>query len=107
MASTGSFAENDRKAAANFAEAARDAGVRRIIYLGGLGEGTNLSAHLSSRQEVGEVLRTTGVQVIELRGVDRYWLRQPLLRDDPRTGRPAAGHDHAAMGADPGSTDRH
>jgi uncharacterized protein YbjT (DUF2867 family) len=67
MASTGSFEENDRKAAENFAQAARDAGVRRIIYLGGLGEGDDLSAHLSSRQEVGNVLRSTGVQVIELR----------------------------------------
>jgi uncharacterized protein YbjT (DUF2867 family) len=67
MASTGSFEDNDRKAAANFSEAARDAGVRRIIYLGGLGEGADLSPHLSSRHEVGEVLRSAGVQVIELR----------------------------------------
>ena len=67
MASRGSFEENDRKAAENFAQAAREAGVRRIIYLGGLGEGNDLSPHLSSRHEVGNVLRSTGVQVVELR----------------------------------------
>ena len=54
-------------AARNFAEAARAAGVQRIIYLGGLGAGGELSSHLRSRQEVGDILRSTGVPVIELR----------------------------------------
>jgi len=68
MGSAGSFVEEDRKAARNFAEAAQAAGVRRIIYLGGLGKSaTQLSKHLRSRQEVAEVLRSTGVPVIELR----------------------------------------
>jgi uncharacterized protein YbjT (DUF2867 family) len=66
MGSTGSFEEKDRQAASNFAEAAREANVRRIIYLGGLGEGA-LSPHLRSRQEVGEALRSTGVELIEFR----------------------------------------
>jgi uncharacterized protein YbjT (DUF2867 family)/tryptophan-rich sensory protein len=68
MASTGDFAEQDRRGASNFAEAAKAAGVRRIVYLGGLGrpEG-NLSAHLRSRQEVGDILRSTGVPVVEFR----------------------------------------
>jgi uncharacterized protein YbjT (DUF2867 family) len=66
MGSTGSFEQEDRQAAANFAEAARQANVRRIIYLGGLGEGA-LSPHLRSRQEVGETLRVPGVEVIEFR----------------------------------------
>jgi uncharacterized protein YbjT (DUF2867 family) len=62
------FAEADRAAARNFGETARAAGVRRVIYLGGLGAAeTELSPHLRSRQEVGEVLRSTGVQVIEFR----------------------------------------
>lgn len=62
------FEETDRQAARNFAEAARNAGVRRIIYLGGLGQGgSELSAHLRSRQEVGEILRSTGVTVVEFR----------------------------------------
>lgn len=68
MASTGSFEEQDRTAAENFAAAAREARVRRIIYLGGLGHGAEmLSAHLRSRHEVGEVLRSAGVPVVEFR----------------------------------------
>lgn len=62
------FEEKDRRAADNFARAARDAGVRRIVYLGGLGdEGAELSPHLRSRHEVGRRLRASGVPVIELR----------------------------------------
>lgn len=68
MGSTQSFERQDHDAAQNFAKAAREAGVRRIIYLGGLGHGGDqLSAHLRSRHEVGEVLRSTGVPVIEFR----------------------------------------
>jgi uncharacterized protein YbjT (DUF2867 family) len=68
MGSTQSFEEQDRIGAQNFANAARQAGVKRIIYLGGLGHSTDqLSAHLRSRQEVGEILRSTGVPVIEFR----------------------------------------
>jgi len=68
MGSAHSFEEQDRTAAQNFANAARDAGVQRIIYLGGLGHSTDkLSAHLRSRQEVGEILKSTGVPVIEFR----------------------------------------
>jgi hypothetical protein len=48
--------------------AAREAGVKRIVYLGGLGENTGgLSEHLRSRQETGEILRQSGVPVVELR----------------------------------------
>ena len=68
MGSAGSFEEQDRMAASNFGEAAREAGVERIVYLGGLGEGgRELSEHLRSRQEVGEILRQSGVPVIEFR----------------------------------------
>ncbi|WP_442482990.1 SDR family oxidoreductase [Aeoliella sp. SH292] len=68
MGATRDFEKEDRDAAANFASAARAAGVRRIIYLGGLGEDTkDLSKHLRSRQEVGRVLRESGAEVIELR----------------------------------------
>lgn len=59
------FAERDRRGASNFAEAARDAGVKRIIYLGGLGEGT--SKHLRSRQETAEGLASTGVPLTYFR----------------------------------------
>jgi uncharacterized protein YbjT (DUF2867 family) len=62
------FARNDREAAALFGEAARAAGVARIVYLGGLGDAAaSLSHHLSSRQEVGDVLRSSGVAVTEFR----------------------------------------
>jgi uncharacterized protein YbjT (DUF2867 family) len=52
------FARRDRQAAENFVTAATRAGIRRVIYLGGLGEtGANLSEHLASRREVAEILR--------------------------------------------------
>ena len=66
MGSGGSFVEADRKAAAAFGRAARAAGVRRLVYLGGLGEG-ELSEHLASRQEVGRILRESGVPTVEFR----------------------------------------
>lgn len=62
------FAEQDRIGATNFARAARAAGVRRIIYLGGLGDpDETLSKHLRSRQETGAILRKYHPQVIEFR----------------------------------------
>lgn len=67
MGSRGEFEREDRRAAEIFAGAAAGAGVRRIVYLGGLGEGSELSPHLASRQEVGRVLASTGVPVVELR----------------------------------------
>ncbi len=68
MGSSGSFEEQDRLAAGNFAAAAKNAGIKRIIYLGGLGEDSKqLSPHLRSRHEVGEILRESGCQVIEFR----------------------------------------
>jgi uncharacterized protein YbjT (DUF2867 family) len=67
MASAGDFEREDRQAALNFAGAAREAGVRRIVYLGGLGREPGLSRHLRSRQEVGRTLRESGVPTIELR----------------------------------------
>lgn len=67
MGSVNSFEEEDRRAAHGFAVAAREAGVQRIIYLGGLGSGSELSAHLRSRQEVGRILRESGVETVEFR----------------------------------------
>ena len=68
MASGPAFAARDREAAANFGRAAHEAGVRRIIYLGGLGEDAgSLSTHLKSRRETGETLRESGVPTIEFR----------------------------------------
>jgi uncharacterized protein YbjT (DUF2867 family) len=68
MGSPGAFEENDRIAARNFGEAAKQAGVKRIIYLGGLGQDDeSLSPHLRSRQEVGHILRRSGIPVLEFR----------------------------------------
>ena len=51
------FEERDKRAALIMRDAAREAGLERIIYLGGLGEtGKDLSHHLRSRMEVGEIL---------------------------------------------------
>ena len=62
------FAARDRQAASVFGAAAHQAGVRRIVYLGGLGQETGpLSEHLRSRQETGDILRKCGVPVVELR----------------------------------------
>ena len=68
MGAHGNFEEQDRVAAANFSEAAAAAGVRRIVYLGGLGNPDHeLSKHLRSRQETGDALRAHHSQVIEFR----------------------------------------
>ncbi len=68
MASGEDFAARDREAARTFGAAAAAAGVRRIVYLGGLGEtAALLSEHLRSRQETGDILRASGVPVVEFR----------------------------------------
>ncbi|MBA3656611.1 MAG: NAD(P)H-binding protein, partial [Gemmatimonadaceae bacterium] len=68
MGSSGSFEEADRTGAMNFAAAARAAGVKRLVYLGGLGGAEeDLSPHLRSRQEVGKILRESGLPVLEFR----------------------------------------
>lgn len=63
------WAEHDRAVAENFRKAASNAGLRRIIYLGGLGDNSagKLSEHLASRQEVGTELAKGSVPVVELR----------------------------------------
>jgi uncharacterized protein YbjT (DUF2867 family) len=62
------FAEVDRRAAGNFARAAVRAGVRQIIYLGGLtGDCESLSPHLKSRADTGAVLRASGIPLVEFR----------------------------------------
>jgi uncharacterized protein YbjT (DUF2867 family) len=69
MGGPASFEEEDRRAAAIFRDAAAAAGVRRIVYLGGLGrdDDPTLSRHLRSRHEVGHVLADGPVAVTELR----------------------------------------
>jgi uncharacterized protein YbjT (DUF2867 family) len=61
------FSERDRQAARNFREAADRASLRRIVYLGGLGPGGDMSKHLRSRHEVGSILADGATPVTELR----------------------------------------
>ncbi|HVA29460.1 MAG TPA: SDR family oxidoreductase, partial [Candidatus Baltobacteraceae bacterium] len=68
MSDSREFEQRDRDAAGIFGRVARECGVRRIIYLGGLGtDDAQLSHHLRSRHEVGDILRASGVQCIEFR----------------------------------------
>ena len=67
MAAGRDFAAIDRQAAENFARAAAAAGVRRIVYLGGLIPPNPRSQHLRSRAETGDVLRSFPVPVTEVR----------------------------------------
>ena len=99
------FADVDRRAADNFGRAAARAGVRRIIYLGGLtGSVGSLSTHLKSRAETGDVLRASGVPVIEFRasivigaGSLSFEMIQALVERLPVMICPALGRDaHAA-----------
>jgi len=62
------FARRDRDGARNFLDGAESSGVRRIIYLGGLGEtGSGLSEHLKSRAEVGRILQSGRIPTTVLR----------------------------------------
>ncbi|MFD0903265.1 SDR family oxidoreductase [Actinomadura sediminis] len=63
----GGFAEADRRAARTFAAAARDAGARRLVYLGGMEPEEELSPHLRSRAEVGRIMLDAGVPAVWLR----------------------------------------
>ncbi|GAC1388611.1 MAG: SDR family oxidoreductase [Vulcanimicrobiaceae bacterium] len=68
MGDSHDFAGRDRDAAARFGKVARECGVGRIVYLGGLGaDESDLSHHLRSRHEVGDVLRESGSPIIEFR----------------------------------------
>ena len=62
------FASRERVQAQNFLKAATSAGVKRIIYLGGLvNDSLELSPHMKSRKEVGEILASGSIPVTELR----------------------------------------
>ena len=89
------------RAAANFRDAAAAAGVRRIVYLGGLGgrrRRAELSPHLASRHEVGRGAgrRPGAGHRAARRGDHRLGLR--VVRDAALPGRGAAGDGHAQVG---------
>lgn len=65
------YLEQDIQAAHNFTKAAEESGVKRIIYLGGLGEmADNLSEHLRSRQMVAQILQSARIQTTVLRAAN-------------------------------------
>ncbi|WP_396598885.1 SDR family oxidoreductase [Frigoribacterium sp. R86507] len=66
MGGRGDFERAEADAAHTVADAARDAGVRRIVYLGGLHPEGDLSKHLQSRKDVGDVLLASGVPTVAL-----------------------------------------
>ncbi len=61
------FDELEARMARNFATAAESAGVKQIVYLGGIANDDKQSKHLASRARTGEELRSTSVPVLELR----------------------------------------
>lgn len=73
MGTTDDYRNLDRVSAENFRDACINAGVRRIIYLGGLGVRESASEHLLSRIETGEILSTKPEQI------DTIWLRAGVI----------------------------
>jgi uncharacterized protein YbjT (DUF2867 family) len=67
LGETADLDEVERTGAGTFAAAAREARVERVVYLGGLARGDDLSSHLRTRREVGEILRAEGPLTIEFR----------------------------------------
>ncbi|MBW8487168.1 SDR family oxidoreductase [Actinomadura parmotrematis] len=67
MSGGGDFAERDREAARNFAAAAGEAGVKRVVFLGGLFSGGEMSPHMRSRTEVADILLDGPVPTAVLR----------------------------------------
>ena len=63
----GDYPAWERAGALRFCRAARDRGVRRVVYLGGLSPAGEASRHLKSRLAVGEILRQAGIGCVELR----------------------------------------
>ena len=67
MGTQGVFDEEEIRSAENFVHAAKNAGIQRIVYLGGLSHGEDLSPHLKSRSAVGRTLRESGIPTVEFR----------------------------------------
>ena len=106
MLSGREFERQERETAANFARAAREAGVQRIIYLGGLAHGNDLSVHMRSRLETGNILRGSGIPVVELRASIVIGSGSASFEVIRALAGASAGHDHASVGSYRRTTDR-
>ncbi|MBU2530322.1 MAG: NAD(P)H-binding protein, partial [Elusimicrobia bacterium] len=68
MADTPNFEKSEEKSANNFIKVAKANDVKRIVYMGGLGDkSSKLSRHLKSRHRVGDILRSAGIKTTEFR----------------------------------------
>ena len=105
---TADFEAKDAAGGPEFRDArVADAGVERIVYLGGLGaDDGDLSPHLRSRRKVEQLLGAGKVPVTVLRAAVVVGARQHLLGDHPPADRPPAGAAHPAVGQHPYATDR-
>ena len=78
------FAKREREQAQNFLKAAEASGVKRIIYLGGLvncGDGAELSPHMKSRKDVGQILASGSIPVTETASVPDHRRARGILCD--------------------------
>ena len=80
--------------------------MRRIVYLGGLAHGAELSAHMRSRIETGNILRASGVPVIELQASIVIGSGSASFRNDPGFGGAASCNDHPSLGEYRGTAHR-
>jgi len=96
LAGTEDFHEQDKIAAKNFREAASAAGVKKIIYLGGLGKEPGLSKHLASSKHN---------PAYRVACLNRDWVGEPFFRNGESACRKTPNHDNAPVGADSCATD--
>ncbi len=99
MSQSRDFAQLERTIAQTVASACEDVGVGRIVYLGGLHPDGELSTHLQSRKEVGDILLASKVPTIVFQGGRDYRLWLGQLRDDSPPHRSASLYASPQMGS--------
>ena len=98
------WAEEELRWARNFAQAAEQAGVSRIVYLGGVAPQGTPSEHLLSRLNTGEALRAGQVPCLELRAGMIIGARQRILDHREGSSRPTPGHGASRVARGPGAS---
>ena len=102
----GDFAQREQAAATAFARMAKEEGVERVVYLGGLGDRPR-SKHLRSRHETAEALPAARPTADLLPRRDGGGRRQRVLPHAALPGRAATGDDRARLARDSDAADRH